>query len=130
MSNEELVLKLIMDESGFTSGLQGAIKKLGEFDGKVDNSSQKGGRSLGNIWTSFVGNFLASGASKIISSGIGMITSSIDSAINRVDTLNNSTRVFENMGFGIGEVESTMESLKKSIMGYPLRLTVRLKGYN
>lgn len=128
MSNEELVLKLIMDESGFTSGLQGAIKKLGEFDGKVDNSSQKGGRSLGNIWTSFVGNFLASGASKIISSGIGMITSSIDSAINRVDTLNNSTRVFENMGFGIGEVESTMESLKKSINGLPTPLDGAIKG--
>ena len=119
---------MILDESGFKAGLDGAVRKLGEFDGQVDNSAQKGGRSLGNIWTSFVGNFLASGASKIISTGIGMITSSIDGAINRVDTLNNSTRVFANMGFSAAETEKTMEALKDSINGLPTPLDGAING--
>ncbi|EFU93080.1 tape measure domain protein, partial [Enterococcus faecalis TX0309A] len=87
-----------------------------------------GGRSLGSIWTSFVGNFLASGATKIISKGIGLITSNIDGAINRVDTLNNANRVFENMGFSAGETSKTMDSLKKSIQGLPTPLDSAIKG--
>ncbi|WP_438724248.1 phage tail protein [Enterococcus sp. DIV1420a] len=119
---------MILDESGFSQGLNSAVKKLQGFDGEVDRTGQKGGRSLGNIWTSFVGNFLASGASKIISKGIGLITSNIDGAINRVDTLNNANRVFENMGFSVGETKKTMENLKKSIQGLPTPLDGAIKG--
>lgn len=128
MNNEDLVLKMILDESGFSQGLNSAVKKLQGFDGEVDRTGQKGGRSLGSIWTSFVGNFLASGATKIISKGIGLITSNIDGAINRVDTLNNANRVFENMGFSAGETSKTMDSLKKSIQGLPTPLDSAIKG--
>ncbi|MGO3791662.1 MAG: tape measure protein, partial [Enterococcus gilvus] len=119
---------MILDESGFSAGMDKAVKQLGKFDGQVENTSQRGGRSLGGIWTSFVGNFLASGATKIISTGIGMITSSVDGAINRVDTLNNSNRVFENMGFNAKETASTMEALKQSINGLPTPLDGAIKG--
>lgn len=128
MNNEDLVLKMILDESGFSQGLNSAVKKLQGFDVEVDRTGQKGGRSLGSIWTSFVGNFLASGATKIISKGIGLITSNIDGAINRVDTLNNANRVFENMGFSAGETSKTMDSLKKSIQGLPTPLDSAIKG--
>lgn len=128
MNNEDLVLKMILDESGFSQGLNSAVKKLQGFDVEVDRTGQKGGRSLGNIWTSFAGNFLASGATKIISKGIGLITSNIDGAINRVDTLNNANRVFENMGFSAGETSKTMDSLKKSIQGLPTPLDSAIKG--
>ncbi|MDT2840759.1 phage tail protein [Vagococcus carniphilus] len=119
---------MILDESGFSAGMDKAVKQLGKFDGQVENTSQRGGRSLGGIWTSFVGNFLASGATKIISTGIGMITSSVDGAINRVDTLNNSNRVFENMGFNAKETASTMEALKQSINGLPTPLDGAIQG--
>ncbi|MFG5537471.1 phage tail protein [Enterococcus faecalis] len=119
---------MILDESGFSQGLNSAVKKLQGFDVEVDRTGQKGGRSLGSIWTSFVGNFLASGATKIISKGIGLITSNIDGAINRVDTLNNANRVFENMGFSAGETSKTMDSLKKSIQGLPTPLDSAIKG--
>lgn len=128
MNNEDLVLKMILDESGFSQGLNSAVKKLQGFDVEVDRTGQKGGRSLGSIWTSFAGNFLASGATKIISKGIGLITSNIDGAINRVDTLNNANRVFENMGFSAGETSKTMDSLKKSIQGLPTPLDSAIKG--
>lgn len=128
MNNEDLVLKMILDESGFSQGLNSAVKKLQGFDGEVDRTGQKGGRSLGSIWTSFVGNFLASGATKIISKGIGLITSNIDGAINRVDTLNNANRVFENMGFEVGETKKAMKNLEKSISGLPTPLDTAVKG--
>ena len=98
------------------------------FDGEVDRTGQKGSRSLGSIWTSFVGNFIASGATKIISKGIGLITSNIDGAINRVDTLNNANRVFENMGFEVGETKKAMKNLEKSISGLPTPLDTAVKG--
>ncbi|NSV64014.1 tape measure protein [Enterococcus faecalis] len=119
---------MILDESGFSQGLNSAVKKLQGFDGEVDRTGQKGGRSLGSIWTSFVGNFLASGATKIISKGIGLITSNIDGAINRVDTLNNANRVFENMGFEVGETKKAMKNLEKSISGLPTPLDTAVKG--
>lgn len=128
MNNEDLVLKMILDESGFSAGMDKAVKQLGKFDGQVENTGEKGGRSLGNIWTTFVGNFLASGATKIISTGIGLITSSVDGAINRVDTLNNSNRVFENMGFNAKETASTMDALKASIQGLPTPMDAAIKG--
>ncbi|MBD9823063.1 hypothetical protein JFL08_15085, partial [Enterococcus faecalis] len=52
MNNEDLVLKMILDESGFSQGLNSAVKKLQGFDVEVDRTGQKGGRSLGSIWTS------------------------------------------------------------------------------
>ncbi|MGV3085172.1 tape measure protein [Enterococcus dispar] len=128
MNNEDLVLKMILDESGFTSGMNNAVKKLGNFDGQVSRTGDKGGRSLGGIWTSFVGNFLASGATRIISKGLGMISSSVDGAINRVDTLNNSNRVFENMGFRAGETKKAMKNLEKSISGLPTPLDSAVQG--
>lgn len=128
MNNEDLVLKMILDESGFTAGMNGAVRQLNEFDGQVDRTGQRGGRSLGNIWTSFVGNFLASGAMKIISTGMGMIKNSISGAISRIDTLNNSSRVFENMGFSVSETEQAMDALKGSIQGLPTPLDSAIQG--
>lgn len=128
MGNEELILKMILDESGFKSGLDNAVKKLGDFDGQVSKTSKSSGSSMGNIWTSFVGNFLASGATKVVSTGIGMITSNLGSAINRVDTLANSNRVFANMGFSVDEVDSTIKNLTKSITGMPTAMDTAIQG--
>lgn len=128
MNNDALVLKMILDESGFTSGMNSAVRKLDEFDGHVDNTGKKGGSSLGGIWTSFVGNFLASGAMKLVSAGINLVTDSISGAIARVDTLNNSTRVFQNMGFQSKETARTMDALKESIQGLPTPLDSAVKG--
>lgn len=121
-------MKMIMDESGFTTGLDKAVKNLGKFEQQTEQTGQRGGRSLSGIWSSFVGNFMASGATKIVSKGIGLITENLDGAINRVDTLNNSNRVFENMGFSAKDTSKMMDALNDSITGLPTPLDSAIQG--
>lgn len=112
MNKEDLVLKMILDETGFTAGLQGAVKKLNEFDGEVDRSSQQGGRSLGGIWTTFVGNFLASGAMKIVgmvAGGISDIGSELSSSSATWKTFNAN---MANLGKGADEIEKVKKELQ------------------
>lgn len=47
MNNEDLVLKMILDESGFSQGLNSAVKKLQGFDVEVDRTGQKAADLLG-----------------------------------------------------------------------------------
>ena len=118
---------MILDESGFSQGLNSAVKSYKALMLKLIEQDKRRPISWEHMDV-FVGNFLASGATKIISKGIGLITSNIDGAINRVDTLNNANRVFENMGFSAGETSKTMDSLKKSIQGLPTPLDSAIKG--
>lgn len=56
------------------------------------------------------------------------ITASIDSAIKRVDTLNNSSRTFANMGFDANTSAKAVKNLEKSIQGLPTPLDSALRG--
>ncbi|MDT2855402.1 tape measure protein [Vagococcus carniphilus] len=112
MSNEELVLKMILDESGFKAGLDGAVKNLNSFDGQVDTTSRKGGRSLGGIWDSFVGNFLASGAMKVvgfIGGGISEITNELSASSATWKTFSGNMK---NLGKSAGEIERVKKELQ------------------
>ena len=117
---------MILDESGFSQGLNSAVKSYKALMLKLIEQDKKAADLLGAYGRLLL--VTASGATKIISKGIGLITSNIDGAINRVDTLNNANRVFENMGFSAGETSKTMDSLKKSIQGLPTPLDSAIKG--
>lgn len=60
--------------------------------------------------------------------GIGVITSSIGDAVKRVDTLNNSTRAFENMGFSADQTKAAMQGLDKAITGLPTSMDSAVKN--
>lgn len=125
MNNDDLVLKMILDESGFTAGMNNAVKKLGTFDGTIKQAGDKGGKSLGSIWKVFAGSFLASGATRIVGAGFDLIKGSISGAIDRVDTMNNAVRNFQNMGFEKSEINRTIGkngTLSKGIQGLPTAL--------
>lgn len=123
--NDDLILKMILDESGFTAGMNSAVKKLGSFDNTVSNTGKKGGNALGSIWKVFAGSFLASGATKLVGAGFDLIKGSISGAIDRVDTMNNAVRNFKNMGFEDSEINRTIGkggTLSQGIQGLPTAL--------
>lgn len=71
---------------------------------------------------------IAGVAQAVTSKAIDAISDSVGTAIKRVDTLNNSTRVFANMGFAAGDVKTSMDALKTSILGLPTPLDSAVRG--
>ncbi|UUV99575.1 hypothetical protein G314FT_17360 [Vagococcus luciliae] len=104
-------------DKGFTKAMKDANNSLGG----LDDNSKKASVSIGDIMKG-VGVF------KLVDGAVNMVTSSLGSAIDRVDTLNNSQRVFENMGFSAKETSNTMDALKASIDGLPTPLDSAIKG--
>lgn len=126
--NDDLILKMILDESGFTAGMNSAVKKLGSFDNTVSDTSKKSGNSMGSIWKVFAGSFLASGATKIISTGFNMVKDSVDGAIDRFDTLNKYPTVMNALGYSTKEVDNSMKKLTSGIEGLPTSLNDIVSG--
>lgn len=123
--NDDLILKMILDESGFNAGMDGAVKKLGSFDNNISSTSKRSSNSLGSIWKVFAGSFLASGVTKVVGFGFNLIKDSVSGAIDRVDTMNNAVRNFQNMGFEKSEINKTIGengTLIKGIKGLPTPL--------
>lgn len=65
---------------------------------------------------------------KAVNTAINMVTGSVGGAVKRIDTLNNSQKVFENLGFSVDETERAMKNLDKSIDGLPTPLDQAVQG--
>lgn len=96
------------------------------IENSTDSTSSKGSKSWALLTASM--SAVATVASKITSKAIDLVSSSIDSAVRRVDTLNNADRVFANMGFAANDVSKTMNSLQKSIKGLPTPLDAAIRN--
>lgn len=106
-----------------------AVVKL-SFDGKdikaelssIESSAKKSGTSAGNI----LGNTLVVAAGNIIAKGVGKafsaISSSIDTAIKRVDTLNQFPKIMKNFGVSADESTQVINRLNTNLLGLPTRL--------
>ncbi|MDT2759266.1 tape measure protein [Enterococcus xiangfangensis] len=64
----------------------------------------------------------------LASKAFGMIKESVGGAISRIDTLNNSTRAFGNMGFTAKETKKAMAGLQDGIQGLPTALDEAVSG--
>lgn len=85
----------------------------------ADNFSKMGTLAFGAV---------AGAAAALANKGINAITSSVDGAIKRVDTLNNSARTFENMGIKVDDAKRAMKALEVSITGLPTPLDSAVRG--
>lgn len=92
---------------------------------KTDSAGKQIGESLGSGVGSglsaakvAIGNILADAAS----AGINAIRSSLDSAISRVDTLNQFPKVMSNIGFSTDEAKESISKLSDGIQGLPTTL--------
>ncbi len=62
------------------------------------------------------------GVFKLIDKGIGLITSSVDGAIDRFDTLNKYPIVMQALGYTTDQVDKSMSKLTEGIDGLPTSL--------
>ncbi len=105
MADGRVVIEIDADSSKFSA----AVGKLG------DTAKQ----SLGTaIKGSFIGNLFANAFSK----AAGVISSSIDGAISRVDTLNQFPRVMAQLGYGADSASAAIGKMSDHIQGLPTKL--------
>lgn len=105
MADGRVVIEIDADSSKFSA----AVGKLG------DTAKQ----SLGTaIKGSFIGNLFANAFSK----AAGVISSSLDGAISRVDTLNQFPRVMSQLGYGADSASAAIGKMSDHIQGLPTKL--------
>lgn len=105
MADGRVVIEIDADSSKFSA----AVGKLG------DTAKQ----SLGTaIKGSFIGNLFANAFSK----AAGVISSSLDGAISRVDTLNQFPRVMSQLGYGADSAAAAIGKMSDHIQGLPTEL--------
>lgn len=92
MADGRVVIDVDLNDKGAQSGISG-LKSA--FSG-IGDSAKSAGATVKNLVTSL-------GLVKLASAGFNVLKNSISGAVSRLDTLNNSDRVFENMGFTAGE---------------------------
>ena len=99
-------------------------KHIESGNSELENSAKKTSSGFSAAWAGAIGGLVATVAQK----GFAMISASIDGAVKRVDTLNNSTRTFENMGIATTDSKKAMDALQKSIKGLPTPLDGAVRG--
>lgn len=105
MADGRVVIEIDADSSKFSS----AVGKLGDTTKQSLGTAIKG---------SFAGNLLANAFSK----AAGVISSSLDGAISRVDTLNQFPRVMAQLGYGADSASAAINKMSDHIQGLPTKL--------
>nr|DAQ29425.1 MAG TPA: tail tape measure [Caudoviricetes sp.] len=115
-----------------------SFKGLNDEMSKSEGASTKATKSLGKV-TSGLGSMVSSIGKVVGKVGLGAlltignkafnaVSSNVDSAIKRIDTLKNSTRAFENMGFSADNTAKAMKNISKAIEGLPTALDDSVKN--
>ncbi|OUQ41840.1 hypothetical protein B5E65_09975 [Gemmiger sp. An120] len=117
-----------IDTSGFTSGTkdvnnelsnigkgaEDAARGLGELPEEFDKTAESAGR---------LEDIVKGGAVfKVIEKGVSAVVASLDSAIDRVDTMNRFPMMMEQMGYSAEAAQSAVDKLSKGVQGLPTTL--------
>ena len=117
-----------IDTSGFSSGTKDVNRGLSSIGKGADDAA----RGLGQLPDEFdraadsVGrleDIVKGGAVfKVIEKGISAVVSSLDAAIDRVDTMNRFPMMMEQMGYSAEAAQSAVDKLSKGVQGLPTTL--------
>ena len=99
-------------------------KQLQKITNKIESPAEESGKKIGDVWAVAFGNIVQKSITKIWHG----ITSNMDNAIKRVDTLNNASKVFEAMGYSADSVSDSMSTLKGYLDGLPTSMTDAVQG--
>lgn len=105
------VIKLSFDGSDVKA-------ELSKTSSQFKDAGEKAGSTFGSALTVAMGSLISKGVSKVISS----ITSNLDSAINRVDVVNNFPKVMESLGFSTDEAAASIKVISDRLDGLPSTL--------
>lgn len=103
-SRPKLVIDIEANSKNFENGLN-----------KIQNTAKGAGTSIKNIVAGL-------GITKLIGMAMSEISSSIDGAVSRVDTLNNFPKVMSNLGIGAEAAEKSINKMSDKLAGLPTTL--------
>lgn len=101
--------------AGFNSQVTSQMSGAGQKSSQAFGQKFSSGLSVLGV---AAGNVLANGVSKVV----GTISSSIGSAMSRVDTLNNFPRMMQNIGLSGEEAASSINKMSEKLKGLPTTL--------
>lgn len=99
-------------------------KSIEKGNQELESGAKKTSSGFSAAWMGAIAGVAAALTNKFVNA----VTSSIDSAVKRVDTLNNSARTFANMGIDAEVSAKSMDALEKSIKGLPTPLDAAVRG--
>jgi tape measure domain-containing protein len=97
-----------------------------DVGGNMQKAGDKSANSFGKLGVQI--GAVSGVVSSVMDTAITSVTNSIDGAIKRVDTLNNASRTFANMGFAVQDVDAVMKDLDASIKGLPTPIDAAVRG--
>lgn len=106
----EATISLKFDTKSLASGMKTAESEVSNFTGRSESKL--------STWSIAAGNIVAKG----FAVAARAITNSLDSAISRVDTLNNFPKVMSNLGISGEEAQKSIDKLSEAIDGLPTAL--------
>ena len=113
----EAIIKLTFDGKDVKASLNKVEKEAA-------SSGKAAGTTFGNALTVAAGNLISKGLSTVFSK----ITGGLDTAIARVDTLNNSQKVFTAMGYTADATSQSMATLNSYLDGLPTSMTTAVSS--
>lgn len=116
-----------------TSSLNVAVQNQSQAQDRLQrllNGTEKSTSGFSSAMTKagVVAGSVAAVLVTVLNKAFSTVTNSIDAAIRRIDTLNNSQRTFQNMGFAAEDTQEAMDNLEKSIQGLPTSLDAAVRG--
>jgi tape measure domain-containing protein len=98
-------------------GVQGDITKaLGGVD------ATKAGEGVGSKFSAGIAGIVGGAMAAVTTKAIGVISSSIDAAIARVDTMTNFPKIMQNLGYSSDEAAASIQTMSQRLTGLPTAL--------
>lgn len=114
----EATIKLNFDGKSLEASMDKTQKTVEEKGGELGKA---GGQKASAMWGIGIGA-IAGITQAVITQALDLITSGIDSAIKRVDTMNNFPRVMENLGISAEKSDKVIKDLGERLKGLPTTL--------
>jgi len=119
ITTDKLQVLITSDTSSLKKGLSGVNSQLGGLQKSTSQFSAKSAAAFAAVTS-----VITVGLNK----AMRVIGDTMGTAISRVDTLNNSARTFNNMGFDTDKSERAIKALNDSLLGLPTSLDSGIRG--